>query len=107
MPSQLDSLGLFVLFHQSKVGQDDRPICSCKPNFVGNPLQGCRYECERDNDCSAHQKCEQFRCTAVCDQDACGEGANCRPLNHRAECTCPDNFIGSPQSRYDRQTFVI
>ena len=22
-----------------EVGQDDRPICSCKPNFVGNPLQ--------------------------------------------------------------------
>ena len=62
-------------------------------------MQGCRYECERDNDCSAHQKCEQFRCTAVCDQDACGEGANCRPQNHRADCTCPDNFIGSPQSR--------
>ena len=37
------------------------------------------------------------------DQDACGEGANCRPLNHRAECTCPDNFIGSPQSRDEIQ----
>ena len=35
----------------AQVGPDDRPICRCKATYIGNPLQGCRHECERDNEC--------------------------------------------------------
>ena len=35
-------------------------------DYIGNPLQGCRRECESSRDCSAQQECVQFRCLAAC-----------------------------------------
>ena len=87
-------------------------------DYIGNPLQGCRRECETDRDCSPSQQCSQFKCLAACreggmylhktltflrykniDFSACGENANCAARNNRAECTCPPDFLGDARSR--------
>merc|ERR1711976_658288 len=75
------------------------PICRCKKDYIGNPLQGCRRECETDRDCSPSQQCSQFKCLAACREGACGENANCAARNNRAECTCPPDFLGDARSR--------
>ncbi|TRY80939.1 hypothetical protein TCAL_04725 [Tigriopus californicus] len=81
------------------VNADERPVCKCLPNYIGNPLTGCRYECTSDRECPSAQKCSNFNCVAVCDSSACGENANCRAINNRAECTCPEDFQGDPYTR--------
>ena len=30
---------------------------------------------------------------------ACGENANCQARNNRAQCECPPDFLGDPNSR--------
>ena len=52
-----------------EVGPDDTPICKCKQDYVGNPLQGCRRECESSRDCSPSQECQRFKCVPVCRED--------------------------------------
>ena len=41
-----------------KVVGNNKPICSCKPNFFGDPLIGCTRECQQDSDCGYTQKCD-------------------------------------------------
>ena len=36
------------------------------------------------------------RCINPCAEHPCAPSANCRAVNHRAICTCPDGYIGSP-----------
>jgi len=73
-----------------------RPTCSCVKGYVGNPLSGCRHECESDGECGSQEYCKDFKCQSACDQ--CGISAQCsRVTNHRAICECPKNYIlGSP-----------
>jgi len=42
-----------------QVGQDDRPICRCKETYVGNPLSGCKHECDTDGECGQTQSCDR------------------------------------------------
>lgn len=56
--------------------------------YVGNPLSGCRHECESDGECGSQEHCKDFKCQQACQQ--CGVGASCvRVANHRAICECP------------------
>lgn len=65
-----------------------RPTCSCIKGYVGNPLSGCRHECESDGECGNQEYCKEFKCQSACDQ--CGISAQCsRVTNHRAVCECP------------------
>lgn len=88
--------------HPSPCGQNTRcevingtPTCSCIKGYFGNPISGCRHECESDHDCGGQEYCKDFKCRQTCDQ--CGIGANCiRTSNHRAVCECPKNYFGSP-----------
>merc|ERR1712080_29843 len=84
-----------------EVGPDDRPICRCKNTYIGNPLQGCRHECDTDNECGQSQKCDRitYRCESACGQGVCGENANCQAINHRAQCSYPPDFLGDAYSR--------
>ncbi|XP_059474496.1 neurogenic locus notch homolog protein 1-like [Neocloeon triangulifer] len=79
--------------------QNERPVCTCKPTFQGNPLSGCRHECESDYECAASQSCRDFRCQSACAAGACGEGAICEAVNHRASCKCPQHYLGNPSTR--------
>merc|ERR1712027_154651 len=71
--------------------QNHVAICRCPATYIGNPLQGCRHECERDSECGPTQKCDRqnYRCENACSRGACGENANCQAVNNRAKCTCP------------------
>jgi hypothetical protein len=72
-----------------------QPICSCLPSYKGNPITGCTHECDADHDCSSNQYCKNFKCQSAC--DLCGKGALCNGVvNHRPQCECPKNYIGSP-----------
>ena len=95
---------------------------------MGNPIQGCRRECESDFECDANRACMNFRCQDPC--GTCGTYADCNvrvriehtdshslsrinhqiPFaydyandyfvqNHRAICSCPANFLGDPFTR--------
>lgn len=69
--------------------------CSLNSVPQGNPIQGCRHECEHDSECGHQQHCSGFKCVNACDQ--CGKGADCKvSRNHRAVCECPAGYIGSP-----------
>ena len=46
------------MFNNLKIVGNNKPICSCKPNFFGNPLVGCTRECQQDSDCGYTQKCD-------------------------------------------------
>jgi len=77
--------------------ENGRAVCSCQDGYFGNPIDGCKHECESDNECSLDRSCVNFRCDDPC--KGCGQYADCRVQNHRAVCTCPENFLGNPYSR--------
>ena len=47
------------------------------PDYIGNPLSGCRRECESNRDCTSAQECQQFKCVAVCRE---GGNVNFKPF---------------------------
>lgn len=66
------------------------PTCSCLPGYRGQPLTGCRHECEADTDCSGSMFCKNYKCVHACESGVCGSGAHCEVVNHRPVCKCPD-----------------
>jgi hypothetical protein len=72
-----------------------RPICSCLPDFYGNPLSGCRPECVLNSDCSRHLACSNNKCVDPC-LGSCGTNARCEVNNHNAICYCPSHMTGDP-----------
>lgn len=77
--------------------ENNRAVCSCLDGWMGNPIQGCRRECESDSECDANRACTNFRCQDPC--GSCGTYADCNIRNHRAICSCPANFLGDPFTR--------
>lgn len=77
--------------------ENGRAVCSCRDGYFGNPIDGCKHECESDFECSSNKACINFRCDDPC--SSCGTYAECRVTNHRAICSCPANFLGDPFSR--------
>jgi len=75
-----------------------RAICSCQPTFTGNPLTGCRRECEADSQCGFNQACIDYKCRDPC-AGACGQYATCEVRNHAAVCSCPPDFVGDAYRR--------
>nr|CAH0107401.1 unnamed protein product [Daphnia galeata] len=55
--------------------ENSRAVCSCQEGFMGNPIQGCRRECESDFECDASRACMNFRCQDPC--GTCGTYADC------------------------------
>ncbi|KAK1117044.1 hypothetical protein K0M31_017091 [Melipona bicolor] len=35
-------------------------FCTCSPEYIGNPYEGCRPECTRSSDCPSHLACNQI-----------------------------------------------
>ena len=56
--------------------ESSRVVCSCLDGYFGNPLDGCRHECESDAECGFSTSCINFRCSDPC--TACGVYADCR-----------------------------
>ena len=54
--------------------------------------------CSSNNDCPDYTACEARKCINPCAKpNACAPNANCRVTRHRAICTCPDGYVGSPE----------
>ncbi|KAF0298054.1 Neurogenic locus notch 3 [Amphibalanus amphitrite] len=74
---------------------DDRADCKCLPEYFGNPWVSCKPECVVDTDCSRDKNCYRNKCNNPCPAP-CGQGAECRVVNHVTSCTCPEGYMGDP-----------
>ena len=63
---------------------------------VINGIASCQYpECVQNEDCPSSKACFNQKCGDPC-IEACGVNALCNVINHKAVCSCPRGFIGSP-----------
>lgn len=77
--------------------QNRKPVCTCLPNFVGDPKTGCQPECVLNTDCKNHQACIDYRCRDPCAfGNICGLGAVCQCKDHTPLCSCREGFVGDP-----------
>ena len=67
--------------------------CSCLPDYIGNPYEGCRPECIMNSDCISTRACIRSKCQDPC-PGTCGVGAICTVSNHIPICSCPLPTIG-------------
>ena len=72
-------------------------VCKCRPEFFGNPYEGCRPECVLDTNCAKNKICEANKCINPCPA-RCGSGAECLVVNHIIMCSCPTGLTGDPFS---------
>ena len=70
--------------------------CTCKPNYFGNPKEGCKRECESNTDCPNDKICSNYRCKDPCVGSKCAYNALCTSVDHEAICKCPDDATGNP-----------
>ena len=55
--------------------------------------------CANNQECPDHAACRNRLCINPCAYDnPCAPNANCRVVNHEPVCTCPDGYIGSPET---------
>lgn len=79
--------------------RNNRPECTCPPDFLGEPFSRCYTECTRHDECSQNLACVKFKCKDPCREpnpNVCGQGANCEVKNHKPICSCPRGFTGDP-----------
>lgn len=69
--------------------------CSCLPDHIGNPYEGCRPECVINSDCAPNRACIRSKCQDPC-PGTCGQNAQCQVINHLPSCTCIVGFTGDP-----------
>lgn len=69
--------------------------CSCLPDYIGNPYEGCRPECSINSDCPSNKACIRNKCMDPC-PGTCGQNAMCNVINHLPSCTCLPGFTGDP-----------
>ena len=69
--------------------------CTCLPDYIGNPYEGCRPECVLNSDCPPNKSCVRNKCQNEC-PGACGQNADCQVINHLASCTCRPGYTGDP-----------
>jgi len=86
---------------------EDRPVCLCNEGYVGNGVVGCTPgECTSGihSTCPNTRACYDSTCIDPCSPTFCGGGpccnltANCRPVDHKAECSCPAGTEGEPRT---------
>lgn len=70
-------------------------ICTCLPEYIGDPYRGCRPECTMNTDCTPTKACINNKCIEPC-RGTCGQSANCDVVNHIPTCSCPVGFEGDP-----------
>lgn len=69
-------------------------ICTCLPNYQGDPYTSCRPECVLNNDCPLNRACVRNKCVDPC-PGTCGRNAICNVLNHIPMCSCPVGMAGN------------
>jgi hypothetical protein len=89
-------------FHSAK--------CICLPGYTGNAEVACNLfglpteptldvGCDSNADCPDYTACENRQCINPCAiRDPCAPSAICKVVRHEPVCTCPDGYIGNPQT---------
>ncbi|RZC36333.1 hypothetical protein BDFB_000151 [Asbolus verrucosus] len=72
----------------------DNGICTCLPEYQGDPYRGCRPECVLSMDCPKDKACIRNKCKDPC-PGTCGQNAECSVANHIPICTCTQGYIGN------------
>lgn len=70
-------------------------ICTCIPEYQGDPYAGCRPECILSTDCPKNKACIRNKCKDPC-VGTCGSNAICSVVNHIPICSCPEKTSGNP-----------
>lgn len=73
-------------------------VCTCLPEFKGDPYAACRPECVLNSDCSRDRACLQRKCQDPC-PGACAPNAQCAVVNHTPMCSCPAGMTGNAFSQ--------
>lgn len=73
----------------------DRAVCSCLPDYFGDPDVGCKPECTINSECPLSKACINYKCKDPC-AGLCGYEAVCTVISHTPRCSCPDGFTGDP-----------
>jgi len=74
--------------------QCNNGICTCLPEYQGDPYRECRPECVLPNDCPRDKTCIRNKCRDPC-PGTCGQNAQCVVVNHIPICTCLPGFSGN------------
>lgn len=69
--------------------------CTCLPDYIGNPYEGCRPECVLNSDCPYNKACVRNKCEDPC-PGTCGQNAQCQVINHLPSCNCLQGYTGDP-----------
>lgn len=69
-------------------------ICTCLPEYYGDPYNGCRPECVLNTDCPSNKACVRNKCIDPC-PGTCGQNALCNVINHTPMCSCPAGTSGN------------
>lgn len=69
-------------------------ICSCLPEYQGDPYYGCRPECVLNSECPRDKACIRSKCVDPC-PGICGQGGLCDVINHIPMCSCPPGQTGN------------
>lgn len=89
----------FTECREVKVERDPCYPSPCARNGycrVVNGAASCQYpECVQNEDCITTKACLNQKCQDPC-VGACGLNALCNVINHKAVCSCPNGFMGSP-----------
>lgn len=75
--------------------QNGAGSCSCLPDYIGNPYEGCRPECVINSDCPPNEACMNSKCKDPC-PGTCGQNADCQVINHLPSCACRPGYSGDP-----------
>lgn len=69
-------------------------ICTCLPEYNGDPYLGCRPECVLNSECPREKACLRSKCINPC-PGTCAQNAFCEVLNHIPMCSCPVGMEGN------------
>lgn len=69
-------------------------VCTCLPEYQGDPYVGCRPECVVSADCARDKACMRNKCGDPC-PGTCGQSAICDVINHIPMCNCPPGYTGN------------
>ncbi|CAB4059878.1 unnamed protein product [Lepeophtheirus salmonis] len=84
--------------------------CNCFDGYTGDPNSACYQPvlnvepllepgCSNDDDCPSYTTCRNRQCINPCSIGSpCAKSAICKPINHKAVCTCLDGFVGTPST---------
>lgn len=74
--------------------QCNNGICTCLPEYQGDPYTGCRPECVLNTDCQRDRACIRNKCVDPC-PGTCASNALCSVINHIPICSCPKGMSGN------------